>query len=690
MKITLSWLKEYLNTQLPADQIAQLLTKAGLEVDSIEEIRDGSSSSAETVFEISLTPNLGHCSSLIGIARELAVTTGEKVRYPQTALEEDKTLPINTLASVQVANAADCPRYSCRVIKDIAVGPSPEWMKKRLEACGIRSVNNVVDAVNYVTLETGQPLHAFDEELLEGHQIIVRNAYPQEKIVTLDGKERLLEPKDLLICDASKPVALAGVMGSKDSEVHEKTRHLLLESACFAPITIRRTSKRLGLMTDASKRFERGTDPNGVLYALDRAAWLIQQVAGGRHSEGSIDIAAKTFAKRQISCRLSRVNMILGTRLSIGEVEEIFKKLDFDVSWDKRDIFHVTVPTYRNDLREEIDLIEEVARIYGFDNIRKESSLFNASTLSHEPIFLFEREMRARIAQHGLQEFLTCDLIGPTLLALAPEAEMTQKARIVVLNPTSIEQSILRTSLLPGLLQTVKYNWDHQNHDVGAFEIGRIHFKEGERYIEQSMAAIVLSGKSRPNQWDVKPGEYDFFDLKGILENILSELQVTDIAFKTSESKVLHPGRQASLWVKSKEVGTLGEIHPEVLRRLDIPQRILFAEVNLHTLLAVKGELTRMRPLPIYPGSERDWTLTLKEEVPMADLFAAITSTEVPYMERFSLIDIYRSDKLGQGLKNVTLRFFYRDQIKTIEQEKVDGSHAHLIKNVSKSIKIVG
>jgi len=641
---------------------------------------------ADFIFEISLTPNLGHCSSLIGVARELSAALCVPVRYPEIRVKEDSGKPAAKEVSIDIRSPEGCPRYACRVIKGITVKPSPDWLKRRLEASGIRSINNVVDVTNYVMLEMGHPLHAFDKEMLLGDSIVIREAQKGEHFVTLDEKERILNEGDLLICDREKPVALAGIMGGQNSEVSESTKNLVLEAAYFIPGAIRRTSKHLGLMTDASKRFERGTDPNILQQVLDRAAMLIHEVAGGEICSGVVDLALKTFPKHRIHCRLSRINKILGAHLSVSEVENTLQRLGLRFSWDGQDVFTVDIPTFRNDLHEEIDIIEEVARIYGFGNINKGTSRASPSVTPHAPIFLFEREIRSRLINEGLQELLTCDLIGPTLLNIIQESEMPEKLWVKVLNPTSIEQSVLRTSLLPGLLQAVKFNWDHQCHDIAGFEIGRIHFKEGEQYREQSMAGIILTGKSRSHHWDIKPKDYDFSDLKGILENLFDELKVSKIAFRPSRLKTLHPGRQASIFAGDLEIGSLGEVHPDVSRRLDVPQRILFAEINLHDLFPLKISLSRMQEIPMYPGSERDWTLTLKEEAPIVAILEAVKASNSRLLENVELLDLYRSEKLGPKLKNATFRFVYRDRKKTIAQETVDKEHARIVENVLKSI----
>lgn len=635
---------------------------------------------SDTIFEISLTPNLNHCASVIGVVRELSAATHLPMKTPQAHVQESTSEPIQTFTKVTVADSEACPRYACRFIKNVVIKPSPAWLQQRLQLCGIRPVNNVVDATNYVLLEMGHPLHAFDFDRLEGKQIVVKFAAAGESFTTLDGKERVLSKDDLMICDQKRPIAVAGVMGGANTEVSDATVNVLLESAYFHPRLIRKTSKRLGLQTDASKRFERGADPNNVIPALDRAAMLIQELSGGAVASGVIDVKRGNFPNKIITCRMSRINHVLGTHLSVSEVEDVFKRLQFQFAWDTQDVFTLSIPTYRVDIGAEIDIIEEVARIYGYENITKKPGYSHISQLTHAPVFLFERDVRSRLLVQGLQEFLTCDLIGPSQMDVVKEEAMPPKNIVKVLNPTSIEQSTLRSSLLPGLLQVVKYNIDHQQPNVHGFEVGRIHFKDGDQYKEQSMAGIVLTGKRTPHHWDEKPHDVDFYDLKGIVENLLTGLGIENVNFKNLGLKAFHSGRQASLFIDSLELGSMGEIHPAILRRLDVTQRILFAEINLHDLFQSRqAEALKMRPLPVYPGSDRDWTVTLREEVPVEKVFAAIRALASPYLEEVSLLDVYRSDKLGKDLKNVTFRFVYREKDKTIDQATVDAEHQRLI-----------
>lgn len=633
---------------------------------------------ADTIFEISLTPNLGHCSSVLGVARELSAMTGEKLRFKDIETQEDAWSKLSHDLKVKIKDSVKCPRYACRLIKDVKVAPSPDWLQRRLLAADLRPVNNIVDVTNYVMLEFGHPLHAFDFSKVEGNEIIVRQAHEGETLVTLDNKLRALTSDDLVIGDTHKALAIAGVMGGSNSEVSEDTQIILLESAYFQPTSIRKTSKRLGIHSDASKRFERGTDPNQVVHVLNRAAAMIQAIAGGKVETGISDVHTTEFPEKVIQCRLTRVNEILGTKLGVGEVEQIFHKLGMPTHFDGRNVYSVNVPTYRNDIHEEIDLIEEVARIYGFENIPATLPKYHTNQLPHAPIFLFEQEIRERLMAEGLQEFLTCDLIGPSSLDVINGGTMPESGVIHVLNPVSIEQSILRTSLLPGLLQVIKYNIDHQNPDICGFEIGRIHFKNQDKFVEQSVAAVVLTGKNRPHAWDQKALEFDFFDLKGMVENLLKALGIKNYSFKENSLHTFHNGRQAAIFVGQLEVGSIGEVHPAIQRKLDVPQRILFAELNLHDLYPLRKTNVRLEELSRYPASERDWTITLKEEATFEKVIAIMRSFASPLLEEVTLLDIYRSDKLGQGLKNVTFHFIYRDKQKTISQEAADMEHSQI------------
>ncbi|NGX51263.1 MAG: hypothetical protein K1060chlam2_01128, partial [Chlamydiae bacterium] len=633
----------------------------------------------DTIIELSLTPNLGHCMSMLGIARELAALLDQKVIRSQPELKEGcEKIP----TVVEIKDGEKCSHYSCRLIRNVKVGPSPDWLRARLENAGVRSINNVVDATNYAMLELGQPLHAFDYSKISGGKIVVQEAESELTFESLDGVKRTIPAGVLMIYDAERPIAVAGVIGGANSEVQEGTSEVLLEAAHFDPSTVRKSSKLLSIRSESSARFERGVDYKMMRRALDLAASLIE----GDLAAGRVDIEARPIKERRINVRTSRVNQILGTELSQSEIESFLERLEMKV--DSIDgTVEVTIPSYRNDIHYEIDLIEEVARIYGYNSIKKREARVVNSSLPHAPIYLLENRVRRQLIGAGLQEFLTCDLISPELAELSLEKSLGEQEEIRVLQPSSVDQSILRSSLLPGMVQAVKYNFDRKNFDISAFEMGRVHFKDGEKYKERATAALLLTGKKRPHHWGVKPLEVDFFDLKGIIENVLEPFQLKELTFKSSSLESFHPGKQAQFYVNDVCLGALGEVHPSRLRLLDIEERVVFAQFDLHDLLEVKGGEKQMTPLPQFPGSERDWTITLKAEVALAQLFEAIDSLPSKLLKEWSLLDLYESEKLGSERKNVTFRFLYRNDRQTVEQPQVDREHERLISEITKKIR---
>ncbi len=677
MKLPLSWLKLYLNVDLPAEKIAKILTLAGLEVDSIEQVL------SDTVFEISLTPNLSHCMSVIGVARELAAFLNQKIQRHLISFQEDSHCFIEDKIKVEIEDSANCLRYCCRLVQGVKVGPSPEWLKDRLEMCGIRSVNNIVDIGNYVMLEFGQPLHLFDYDKIAGNKIRIASNV-KGSLVTLDNQEREIPAGALMICDARQPLAFAGIMGGASSSIVETTERVLIEAALFSPHSIRKTSKMLGLRTESAQRFERGIDPQGALSALERAVELL----GGSICKGAIDKTTHTFSPKVISCRISRANQLLGTELSIREIASYFERLEIKVVSEQPDLLTVSIPSYRQDLHSEIDLIEEIARLYGYQNLVPATMpKYSLSTLTDAPLYQIESDVRRQLLAQNLQEFITCNLISPKLSQLTLEKAFPHLEEIHVLHPRSIDQSILRSSLLPSLLQVVELNLAHQNQDISGFEIGRIHFKDKEKYVEQAAVGILLSGSSAPYHFDQKAREVDFYDLKGHIENLLESLGIPLVIFERSHLQNFHPGRQCRIKIQDAFIGVLGEVHPSHLAQLNIEKRVYYAELNMHDLLLLKRKIINMEPLPIYPGTERDWTITLKEETPIGLIFNLIEEIPSPFLERTLLLDLYKSEKIGKDRKNVTLRFFYRGKDKTVEFEEIEREHARILSAVAQKLR---
>ncbi len=684
MQLPLSWLKDYIDLPHSPEELAEVLTLAGIEVEGI--LGEGK----ELVFEISLTPNLGHCLSIVGLARELAALLNITIARHLIEFQENRGDFTQKAISVQIEDKEGCHRYSCRLIRGATISASPEWLKKRLEECGIRSINSAVDVGNFVMLESGQPLHVFDYATLAGKKLIIGPSKRGQTIQTLDEKVREVPEGTLLIFDAEKPVAIAGVMGSYETSVTEQTCDLLIESAFFSPSVIRKSTKALSLRTEGSMRHERGIDPLGTRSALDRCTELLAQITGGKVSEGVVDVVAKPFKPTILECRPSYVNRILGTQLSQNEIASFFKRLEMEILEEGVDRVCLAIPSHRHDLKAEIDLVEEIGRLYGFNQIPKKAPRYSSSTLPDSPVFVFEEQIREHLLAQGLQEWLTCDLIGPKLSTLTAEKIQGGEAQISVLHPASIDQSVLRTSLLAGLLEAIKYNLDHQNQTFSLFEVGHIHFKDKSNYYEQSAAALVLSGMVLPPHFASKPREVDFFDLKGRVETLLSCLGLEESEFEPSHLLNFHPYRQSRVKIEGICIGFIGQVHPQHLETLGIDQAVYFGELNLHDLypLAEKKRLRfKVSPLPSFPGSACDWTITLPETLPIDSVFKVLRSLSASLLAKVELIDLYKSEEIGKDRKNATFRFFYRDLSRTVESEEVKKQHFQLTEQIQRELR---
>lgn len=642
----------------------------------------------DTIFEISLTPNLGHCMSIKGIARELSALLELKMTSSKPSLNATPGLRTSDKIEIDIQAPDKCFRYSCRYLENIEIKESPSWLKQRLEACGMRSINNVVDVTNYILLEYGQPLHAFDYDKIEGKEIIVKSCNEPTSLITLDSIERSIPIGTLLICDEEKPLAIAGVIGGLYSSVTPTTTRILIESAYFHPSSIRKATKELNLRTDSSSRFEKNIDPEAVITALDKAAALLQEIAGGNLASDKIDEATINFSPRSLSCRLDRVNTLLGTQLSLNEVEKIFHRLRMPCETHvESKVFHLKIPTYRNDIQEEIDLVEEVARIYGYNNIDLRQVKCINSQIPHCPLYHIEKSTRKRLVAEGLQEILTCDLISPKLATLALECHPTEDPLIHVMQPSSIDQSILRPSMLPGMLQAIKHNFDHQTFSLSAFELGCIHYKNDGKFQEKPTVGIVLTGEKQPHFWGEKLKQTDIFDLKGIVENLITGLLNKECKLSSLSIKGFHPGRQALIETELGVLGLLGEVHPSLLEKLDIKEKVYFAQLDLQELFNQSQKHILMQQLPLYPGSERDWTATFKERTPYHVILDSLRSISSRLIKSITLLDLYRSEKLGHDKKNISLRFLYRDDSKTISLETVEKEHARVLSLANQKLK---
>ena len=658
--------------------------KIGQECDGIIELQDSlpmgvdlASYFLEPVFDLSLTPNLGHCLSMLGIARELGAAYKTKAKIPTFSLKVTGHL----LMDVEIADPLICPRYACRKVTGIQVAPSPEWMQKRLISCKIRPVNNLVDIMNYVMLELGQPLHVFDSATIQD-KIVVAHSSEAFVLETLDGQKREIPPGTIVIQDSQKSLAIAGIMGGISSAVSEKTQDIVIESAYFDPSSIRQSSRKLDLKTDASSRFDRGIDGGAVVFALDRAASLIQEIAGGE-VHPLVDKNSLPSQPRTITCRLPRLQQLLGMHLALGEIVDLFERLEIRALTSDTQVLEVTVPTYRNDLIQEVDLVKEVARLFGYNHIPRKRPSYTGSDIPDNPLYLLEKQVQDLLLKQGLQECITCNLIGPEISKMTQEGGLEE---IHVLHPRSVDQSILRTSLLPGLLQVIKLNFNHQIENISAFEVGRIHFREKDKLQEVTSAGVILTGKNRPHHFDRKPAPTDFFDMKGVVENLCEGLRLVRYHFEPSHLHTLHPWRQAKVICSEITLGVLGEIHPHLLAKLGIHSPLYFAELNLNGVLSLKKKIDSYTPVPLFPASVRDWTITLKQDLPIQTIMEAITHLKSPFLEDLYLYDLYTSDQLGKEHKNATFRFVYRHPTKTLDDTTILQEHQRLILAVAEKL----
>lgn len=694
MKIAISWLKEFLSPLPSVEKLAEILTLSGIEVEGIYTVAD------ETLLEVAITPNFGHAMSVLGIAREIAAHIETELTLPKVVAFASGAESAENYIEVEVEAREQVSQYHCCALMDLAVTldahSTPAWMRERLESIGMRSVNLVVDVVNYVMVELGIPLHAFDYDTIKDHKLNVRLSRPHESIVTLDHVERLLPEGALIIADAQKPLAIAGVMGAEKSEVGVNTRSILLEGAHFSAAAVRYAAKQLEISTEASRRFERGIDPEAIPFALERALFLILEgVKQQRTTTEPVRVMTGLYTTgkplalhRTICCSQGRINSLLGLNLSMSEIETLLRRLGFKVSTQGVSL-SVEVPSYRNDVKEEIDLIEEVARLYGYNHLyeKGEKRPYRGSTLAHHPHYRFERSVRRTLIAEGLTELLSCDLIADRLAKAAMSSSLGGRLLVQPLNPHSHAQSVLRPTLLVNHLEIVKHNVDHSIRALAGFEVGRIHFQDKGSYCEPIVAAVTLYGHRAPSHFDNEASRhpYDFLDLKGILENLLVGLRIPRAQFVPSNHSAFHPGRQAKLVVEGIEIGIMGEVHPHLLKEVDLKEPLLFAELSCEQLAAAARCEVKMVSLPTLPSSSRDWTVRLKEEVAIGDLCKRIEQAGSVLLESYELLDIFRSDKIGVGWKNVTLHFVFRSREETISQELVESEFERIKRDVEGS-----
>lgn len=642
---------------------------------------------SDTVFDIDLTPNRPDCLSVMGVARE----AGAFVRPSQKIVKPDVTFPRERLGALSIQDHARvdiqdpdlCPRYSAGLLLDVTVGPSPFWLRRRLESIGLTPINNVVDITNFVMMETGQPLHAFDYDNLAQGRIVVRKAGEAMTFTTLDSKEHQLDPDMLMICDGQRPVALAGVMGGENSEISLNTTRVLIESACFNPVSVRRTAKRTGIATDASHRFERGVDPDGTVYALKRAMTLMAELCDATIARDVIDVCPADVVPACIELDPGDLNVRLGTGLSATEISRILESVEFRVQPSGNERLMISVPTFRVDVTRPEDLSEEVARLWGYNRIETTYPSVPAKGRPLDPVVLARRSIRNILTGLSFHEAINYNFIARDFCDRLQLAENDTRRNVVeILNPLSDQMSVLRTSLVPGLLENMRRNISQQTDTLRLFEIGKTFFNTDLNTLpdEVEVVAGLMTGSRRQQNWYAKKQTMDFFDLKGVVEDLMEGLGIGDAAFTPVDGVAcpyFEPGYGARIHDQG-DLGGVGKISGKVLKQFGLKQDAYVFELNLAAVMARMPGRIQAKPLPKYPSISQDVTLIVDREVPVGDVMAQMkTVADKEFLvEDFFLFDQFEGSPLAEGKKSVSFRIIYRSENKTLTEKHVRKLHS--------------
>ena len=644
---------------------------------------------SDTVIEFDLTPNRSDCLSVIGIAREVAAILDRPLKYPEVRLPAGDA-PIEELASVTIEAPDHCPRYAARVVTDVTIAPSPFWLQDRLHSVGLRAITNVVDVTNFVLMEMGQPLHAFDFERLAEHRIVVRTAEEGQIFTTLDGTERTLASDALMICDGKRPVALAGIMGGLESEIENDTRHVLIESAYFNPISIRRTAKSVGLSTESSHRFERGVDPEGIIKALDRAAQLMAEVANGKLAAGVIDVYPRPIHERIIQLSVNRTNRLLGTDLNQEEISTRLKSIELNVQRLDEDRLEVVAPTFRVDLKRPEDLMEEVARLRGYDKISTTHPVSQVVASLADKRLQVRHQFRDILVSCGFCEIITYSFIGKDACdRLLLEDADPRRQMVNILNPLTEDQAVMRTSLLPGLLATVYLNSTQRNENLRIFEVGKVFLKTGKDELpeETEMISGLWTGAQHDRTWHAKEEKVDFYDIKGIVETLCAASNIRQVRFKAmkrSGALYLRPGHAAEVYVGNEPIGEVGELAPEVLKNFELKQPAYCFDLNFEQLVRAGSEERRARTISRFPATARDVALIVDDAVEAQGVLDFIEGLSQELIGGVEVFDVYKGPPIPERKKSIAFRFIYQSLERNLTDSEVNSIHDTVSQKVLK------
>jgi phenylalanyl-tRNA synthetase beta chain len=669
MKINYTWLKDYIDIKKSPEETANILTMSGSEVKAIDKIGD------DCVMDIEITPNRSDCLSYIGIAREICALTGAEVKMPPIKAKKRKSSG-KTPFTVEIRDKDLCPRYTARLIKGVNVGESPEWLKKKIVSIGLRPVNNIVDITNYVLFELGQPMHAFDYDKIKGKSVIIRRGRTGEKITSIDNVERKLEKDMLVIADQEGPIAVGGVMGGLDTEVADKTRNVLLESAYFDPISVRRTSFKLALMSESSYRFERGVDPGMVLGASDRAALLISTICGGKICE-LLDKGHKSDEERKVFLRIDRLNKILDLDLKKNYVKDVLSGLGLRAT-AKKGVIEVSVPSFRQDIRYEIDLIEEIARIYGYENISMTIPRIVSNPERKSLSWRAREKASAVLTSLGLNEVVTYGLTSKSNMQKFFSSGILEKTIIPVKNYLSFDQEVMRTSLIPGVVNALSWNVNRGIKDLKMFEIGKVYGKdyhyEDYRY-EKTNLCVALTGLISAD-WQRQKNNATFFDLKGMLELVFGKLGLEVGKFEFAMPEVSYKG---------KPVGSISVLDEAAS---DLKQNVFLAEIDFDALMPSVDLEKKFTEIPKFPSIKRDISLIAGGDVSFAKISAIVEEQSGGLVEKIELFDKYAGKQIPAGQHGLSFRIEYRDKHKTLTSEEVDKIHTAIRNSLAEKLGV--
>ncbi len=674
MFISYEWLKELTDTRLSPAELRDKLTMVGLAIDAVDE------HGGDAVLDVEVPSNRPDCLSHVGIAREVSVIEKGQLRLPVS--EKPKTEGRSAdLTSVEIKDPELCPRYAGRLVRGVKIGPSPDWLAKRLEAIGQRPINNVADVTNYVLHELGQPLHAFDFDKLGGRRIVVRRAAPGEKLKTLDGVERTLTNDMLVIADAEKAVALAGIMGGEESEISNQTTDVLIESAYFDPNSVRQTARKLGMDTEASRRFERGADRDGVLRAQQRCVELICALAGGVATEDAVDVYPKPLGERVIELRPERIPGLTSLSVENDEIVRILTGLGFERVGGSENRMSFKVPSWRIDVEQEEDLVEEVARHTGYDKIGSELPPSSMSG-EYQPTEMRQRSLRRALNAFGFDEAINFSFTQQeSRFELIPSFAGREQSEPQLENPIIEDAAWMRSTLLPGLLSAVRHNLNHGIRDVRLFEIGRIFSisKTGELPDESLSLGIVATGGALEEDKAQAERELDFFDLKGALEAAVDWMNVAPLTFKPATARHLRAGQSALISNSDgKALGTIGRLAENVAASYKFRQPVYVLELDLWSLLSGPAKVIQYSPLPKYPSVVRDISLLVDRTVAFDEIVETVNKQQVTECRSVKLVGTFEGGNIQASKRSVTLRLEYRSDERTLRDEEVEEYHSRL------------